>query len=101
MSGRVGEVRDFGIGRKDRHGRQHSFALLPGWRAAGSMRGGVSRSPRRFIPPAPAGGRRADLPMWLHLSQRILTLLQLTRMALVFTAIADGLCTVLLAAQRR
>src|SRR4051812_41768847 len=39
--------------------------------------------------------------MWLHLSQRVLSLLQLTRMALVFTAIADGLCTVLLAAQRR
>ena len=38
----------------------------------------------------------------LHLlSQRLLTLLQLTRMALVFTAVADGLCTVLLAAQRR
>jgi hypothetical protein len=38
----------------------------------------------------------------LHaLSQRLLTLLQLTRMALVFTAIADGLCTVLLSAQRR
>ena len=29
------------------------------------------------------------------LSQRLLTLLQLTRMALVFTAIADGLCTLL------
>jgi hypothetical protein len=39
--------------------------------------------------------------MWLHLSQRLLSLLQLTRMALVFTAVADGLCTVLLAAQRR
>jgi len=38
----------------------------------------------------------------LHsLSRRLLTLLQLTRMALVFTAIADGLCTVLLSAQRR
>src|ERR687895_806153 len=35
------------------------------------------------------------------LSQRLLTLLQLTRMALVFTAVADGLCTVLLSAQRR
>jgi hypothetical protein len=32
------------------------------------------------------------------LSQRILTLLQLTRMALVFTAIADGACEVLLRA---
>lgn len=39
--------------------------------------------------------------MWIHISQRLLTLLQLTRMALVFTAVADGLCTVLLAAQRR
>jgi 4-hydroxybenzoate polyprenyltransferase len=39
--------------------------------------------------------------MWQLLSQRLLTLLQLTRMALVFTAIADGLCTVLLSAQRR
>jgi 4-hydroxybenzoate polyprenyltransferase len=33
------------------------------------------------------------------LSQRVLTLLQLTRMALVFTAIADGLCTLLLSAR--
>lgn len=32
-------------------------------------------------------------------SQRLLTLLQLTRMALVFTAVADGLCTLLLAAR--
>ena len=32
------------------------------------------------------------------LSQRILTLLQLTRMALVFTALADGACEVLLRA---
>jgi hypothetical protein len=39
--------------------------------------------------------------MWLHLSQRLLSLLQLTRMALVFTAVADGMCTLLLAAQRR
>ena len=39
--------------------------------------------------------------MWHLLSQRLLTLLQLTRMALVFTAVADGLCTVLLSAQRR
>jgi hypothetical protein len=39
--------------------------------------------------------------MWSHLSQRLLSLLQLTRMALVFTAVADGMCTVLLAAQRR
>jgi 4-hydroxybenzoate polyprenyltransferase len=39
--------------------------------------------------------------MWAHLSQRLLSLLQLTRMALVFTAVADGLCTILLAAQRR
>ena len=37
--------------------------------------------------------------MLTHLSQRLLSLLQLTRMALVFTAIADGLCTVLLSAQ--
>jgi hypothetical protein len=36
-----------------------------------------------------------------NLSQRLLSLLQLTRMALVFTAVADGWCTVLLAAQRR
>jgi hypothetical protein len=35
------------------------------------------------------------------LSQRVLTLLQLTRMALVFTAVADGLCTLLLAARAR
>jgi hypothetical protein len=34
------------------------------------------------------------------LSHRLLTLLQLTRMALVFTAIADGLCTLLLAVAR-
>jgi hypothetical protein len=34
-------------------------------------------------------------------SQRLLTLLQLTRMALVFTAIADGWCGLMLAAQRR
>src|ERR1700742_1802600 len=34
--------------------------------------------------------------MFRPLSQRILTLLQLTRMALVFTAIADGACEVLL-----
>jgi 4-hydroxybenzoate polyprenyltransferase len=39
--------------------------------------------------------------MLRHLSQRLLSLLQLTRMALVFTAIADGWCTLLLAAQRR
>lgn len=39
--------------------------------------------------------------MWHHLSQRLLSLLQLTRMALVFTAVADGWCTLLLAAQRR
>src|SRR5688572_22837046 len=39
--------------------------------------------------------------MWHHLSQRLLTLLQLTRMALVFTALADSLCTVLLAAAER
>lgn len=39
--------------------------------------------------------------MWLSLSQRLLSLLQLTRMALVFTAVADGFCTILLAAQRR
>src|SRR5688500_7718640 len=39
--------------------------------------------------------------MWLHLSQRLLSLLQLTRMALVFTAVADGLCTLLLSAHRR
>ncbi len=31
------------------------------------------------------------------ISQRLLTLLQLTRMALVFTAVADGMCTLLLA----
>src|ERR1700733_6934274 len=37
-------------------------------------------------------------PMLRPLSQRILTLLQLTRMALVFTAIADGACEVLLRA---
>jgi hypothetical protein len=35
------------------------------------------------------------------ISQRVLTLLQLTRMALVFTAIADGLCTLLLSAHRQ
>ena len=35
------------------------------------------------------------------LSLRLLTLLQLTRMALVFTAIADALCTMLLAARQR
>src|SRR5688572_2770758 len=40
-------------------------------------------------------------PMWMLLSQRLLSLLQLTRMALVFTALADASCTVLLAAQRR
>lgn len=34
-------------------------------------------------------------------SQRLLMLLQLTRMALVFTAVADGLCTLLLAAHER
>jgi len=39
--------------------------------------------------------------MLTRLSQRLLSLLQLTRMALVFTAVADGWCTVLLAAQRR
>lgn len=39
--------------------------------------------------------------MWQSLSQRLLTLLQLTRMALVFTAVADGICTVLLSAHRR
>ena len=39
--------------------------------------------------------------MWSHLSQRLLSLLQFTRMALVFTAVADGFCTILLAAQRR
>ena len=39
--------------------------------------------------------------MWMLLSQRLLSLLQLTRMALVFTALADASCTVLLAAQRR
>jgi hypothetical protein len=39
--------------------------------------------------------------MLVSLSQRLLTLLQLTRMALVFTAIADGLCTLLLAARAR
>jgi hypothetical protein len=39
--------------------------------------------------------------MWLHLSQRLLSLLQLTRMALVFTAVADGWCTLLLAAHAR
>src|SRR5687768_9662862 len=39
--------------------------------------------------------------MLVSLSQRLLTLLQLTRMALVFTAIADGLCTLLLAARVR
>jgi hypothetical protein len=39
--------------------------------------------------------------MWHHLSQRLLSLLQLTRMALVFTAVADGFCGILLAAQRR
>ena len=39
--------------------------------------------------------------MWIHLSQRLLSLLQLTRMALVFTAVADGWCTLLLAAQQR
>src|SRR5688572_14397268 len=40
-------------------------------------------------------------PMLGSISQRLLTLLQLTRMALVFTAIADGLCTLLLAARAR
>src|SRR5688572_2735491 len=39
--------------------------------------------------------------MLRSLSQRLLTLFQLTRMALVFTAIADGLCTVLLVARAR
>jgi hypothetical protein len=39
--------------------------------------------------------------MFHALSRRLLTLLQLTRMALVFTAIADGWCTLLLSAQRR
>ena len=34
-------------------------------------------------------------------SLRLLTLLQLTRMALVFTAVADGLCTLLLVARDR
>lgn len=38
--------------------------------------------------------------MFRPLSQRILTLLQLTRMALVFTAIADGACEVLLRAAK-
>jgi len=37
--------------------------------------------------------------MLRNLSQRLLSLLQLTRMALVFTAIADSLCSVLLAAE--
>src|SRR5450432_836322 len=36
--------------------------------------------------------------MFRPLSQRILTLLQLTRMALVFTAISNGACEVLLRA---
>ena len=36
--------------------------------------------------------------MWLHLSQRLLSLLQLTRMALVFTAIADSFCSLILLA---
>ena len=39
--------------------------------------------------------------MWHHFSQRLLSLLQLTRMALVFTAVADGLCTLLLSAHAR
>ena len=39
--------------------------------------------------------------MLTRISQQLLTLLQLTRMALVFTAIADGLCTVLLSARQR
>jgi 4-hydroxybenzoate polyprenyltransferase len=39
--------------------------------------------------------------MWTGFSQRLLSLLQLTRMALVFTAVADGFSTILLAAQRR
>ncbi len=38
--------------------------------------------------------------MLSRISQRLLTLLQLTRMALVFTAIADATCTVLLSARR-
>jgi hypothetical protein len=39
--------------------------------------------------------------MWSSLSQRLLTLLQLTRMALVFTAVADATCTLLLSAAAR
>src|ERR1051325_425825 len=35
-----------------------------------------------------------------RISQRLLTLLQFTRMALVFTAISNSLCTLLLAARR-
>ena len=37
--------------------------------------------------------------MFIALSQRLLTLLQLTRMALVFTAMADSLCSLALWAQ--
>src|SRR6266581_2063289 len=41
-------------------------------------------------------------PVLTSLSQRVLPVLQLTRMALVFTAIADSMCGLLLrAAQRR
>ena len=38
--------------------------------------------------------------MFSRISQQLLTLLQLTRMALVFTAIADASCTLLLSARR-
>src|SRR5687767_6496726 len=60
-------------------------------------------SPPRRLPPLTFHGARLTLadPMLGSLSQRLLTLLQLTRMALVFTAVADGLCTLLLAARQR
>src|SRR5688500_15423220 len=67
----------------------------------------LGRYATRITPAAPPpfdlslGASYVAAPMLGSLSQRLLTLLQLTRMALVFTAIADGLCTLLLAARQR
>src|SRR6185295_17007588 len=45
--------------------------------------------------------QKSEFRMLDRISQRLLTLLQFTRMALVFTAISNSLCTLLLSARRQ
>src|SRR5205823_7679065 len=58
--------------------------------------------PTKIFPPLRRNSRLTKFanPMLDRISQRLLTLLQFTRMALVFTAISNSLCTLLLSLRR-